>query len=257
MAITDDLSAALASMNGAIQGLGNTQTQVDAALASLTAAYNTRISTFVQTVYVHSTTGLDTNDGTINAPVKTIGRALAMTAPGGICTAILRADYNIQEAIPVTNRRLLLVSDSATRWRISFGAYLSLLNATQYRNIHGFGLSRNAAVLVSGLELFMPSLSAVAGSGAAAFHGGSALFRQDDSTNAFISMNNCNVVMTTDPFGSMTSGSSNNPMDYFELSITLSGGASSLNGRRFYSPSDTAGTSVAALYWLKTNLTTV
>ena len=181
-----------------------------------------------------------------------------MVPTGGVGTILITSALTISADITVSNKTLLIKSSSTTRHQITFGAALPLINGTQYRNLYGFNLTNRAVVRFDTIGMTMPDIGAIAGGAAGTFHVGSAMVRQYDNTLCGFGMQNIDFVMTATPWGSITSFSPNNPFVYQELTITLTGGAASLNGRRCYNPSNTAGTAVGSSYpQLVTNLSTL
>ena len=74
---------------------GSKKAGIDSAVAAAIAA----VPVNKKVLYIHQTAGLDTNDGSSGAPLKTIEKAVAMTPVGGVLSIRLLSDYDMAPTI--------------------------------------------------------------------------------------------------------------------------------------------------------------
>lgn len=129
-----------------------------AGIESAVAAAIAAIPSGNRTWYVNQLTGLDTNDGnTADKPFKTIDKALSSTPVGGICNALLQADYVMTASITVQGRVLFLQSDvsDTTIRKVTSGYALSPSGLSNL--MHGLYGSGGGTILLRDIEVVLPS----------------------------------------------------------------------------------------------------
>lgn len=129
-----------------------------AGIESAVAAAIAAIPSGNRTWYVNQLTGLDTNEGNTAAkPFKTIDKALSSTPVGGICNALLQADYVMTDSITVQGRVLFLQSDvsDTTQRKVTSGYALSPSGLSSL--LHGLYGSGGGTILLRDIEVVLPS----------------------------------------------------------------------------------------------------
>ncbi|WP_162939262.1 hypothetical protein [Pseudomonas sp. TMW 2.1634] len=86
MSLESQIADLVSAANGLITVFSAKKSSIDAAVAAAIAAVPANKKIF----YVHQLNGLDTNDGSITAPLKTIDKALANTPYGGSAQSCFR-----------------------------------------------------------------------------------------------------------------------------------------------------------------------
>lgn len=230
--------------------------------------YANRIASMTKTVYVNQVTGLDTNAGTIASPYKTLQKAIDVTPLGGVCVINLQADYTIgllNEDVFIYSRHVRIQSDGAVRRRLQFTPYLQAINASTYRNLRSFFTMNNCSLMFFGITLVMPDMGVApngqAANAAAILHGGTCMVRPGTGQDCYwtnLGILTCDFEMTANPYGLICGVSAGGyGIHYSEFSVTITGGATSLNGRRFYGAQNTAGTATSGFPNIVTSLTTI
>jgi len=228
-----------------------------AQIAAIGAAYQTHLATLSTTFYVDQVNGLDTQAGTVNAPLKSLGKALALTPRGGICVALLKSDYTLADVTLVDGRLLAIVSDSVVKRNIYFSRLLDATTTPNNRYPACFKMSNDARIAFVGVTLNMPVLD---GSWTAITLSGT--YRGLISPGGYfgyeefgVAVSLCDVNIPTTPFCPLIMNSSGVHVHWF--SNTLTGDVTSINGRLFEGQTNTAGVASNTLSWLQTGLATV
>lgn len=116
--------------------------------------------------YVDPVLGLDSNPGTLAAPLKTIERAIAATPSSGLCNIQLLKDYDVARQINSTCAALVVFGATGTETlRVKY-----FQQTTDYSNpsapfetrLGGFALQRQASnIELRGLTIILPSPAGV------------------------------------------------------------------------------------------------
>ena len=91
MSLETDVANLVTKTTQLVDYFNGKKTGIDAAVAAAIAAVPINKKVYC----VHPLLGLDTNDGTIDRPLKTIEKAISNTPVGGVCSIRLMADYNM------------------------------------------------------------------------------------------------------------------------------------------------------------------
>lgn len=125
---------------------------INAAVAAAIAAVPSNTKKF----YVNQVSGDDTAEGTAEAPLKTIGRAVSRTPSGGVVDVLLQADYAMDSRITVENKRMHINSDKdGVKRKLKAGHYRTTDGSQTY--MAGFLLSRGAESLLTNTQVELPS----------------------------------------------------------------------------------------------------
>lgn len=151
MSLESQIADLVSATNTLIATFNTKKTGIDAAVAAAIAAVPVNKKIF----YVHQLNGIDTNDGTINAPLKTIDKALANTPYGGICAILLQADYTMTANVAnIEGRFLELRSDDPANRRFLRPVYYDVSGVTQ---LTAFPASGGNALHLRDLKVELPS----------------------------------------------------------------------------------------------------
>lgn len=138
--------------NGKINQLGNT--------------YNNFLNSFEVSFYVDLGSGLDTNAGTQESPLRTIGKALSLTPPGGLCNVFLKSDYHhtADTTYMVDRGRRLSISGDGPIKNLTFATYTAMYSNVEHRVVNGIRTrGGNIAVHFYNINLVMPERAGAAG----------------------------------------------------------------------------------------------
>lgn len=125
---------------------------IDSAVAAAIAAVPATKRTF----FVNQLTGLDTNDGSAAAPLKSIDKALSNTPVGGVCIASLQADYVMSVNIGNDGRQLTLQSDVAgIKRKVTANYYPASDGTSTY--LSGFSMVNGGAMMAADIQFVMPT----------------------------------------------------------------------------------------------------
>ncbi|HRD79046.1 MAG TPA: hypothetical protein PK264_24460 [Hyphomicrobiaceae bacterium] len=235
-------------------------TTATAKIAEVTAAYNQRMATFTVTVTVDEVTGLDTQPGTDALPVRTMAKALSMVPVGGVGTIRLASDVTLTATIRIANKRVVIVSNSAVRRKLSFAKLPWIAGASTYRGVAAFGLADGASLHFNFVELMIPD-----GAGDAHiphwFASPIGVSVTPGAGAPDVGFYDVAINLPATPYAAVIGvgfGSTlHRPTSLWVYAMTLPGAITSINGRLFHDITATAGTAAASLNWLTTNLTTV
>lgn len=111
MSLESQIADLVTTTNGLITAFNSKKASIDSAVAAAIAAVPETAKTF----YVDQVAGLDTNPGTLAAPLQTINKAIAMTPSSGSCTVQLLSDYEWGSSIAVTCGFLAVLGYNQTR----------------------------------------------------------------------------------------------------------------------------------------------
>lgn len=246
-----DLTTEAGKLMDLPQSIATAATQQITAIGN---AYQARLNGLQGTFYVDAVNGADNAPGSIDAPLKSIQRALTLIPRGGVCTVILKSDYTMTTAsrITIDGRRLILLSDSeAVRRNLFFERGVN----DNIRYLAGFIISNGGAITVRGLTLNMPPLD---GGWPALTPARSGMFMSPAVIGwetASIVVSYCDVVIPATPFGYFLSALMNPALVWY--SNTLTGATASILGRMSADQPNTAGVATNTLPWLQTNLTNI
>ncbi|MEE1917543.1 hypothetical protein V0R52_14165 [Pseudomonas asiatica] len=247
MSLETDVANLVTKTTALIDYFGSKKSGIEAAVAAAIAA----IPSANRTWYVNQLTGLDTNDGnTADKPFKTIEKALSSTPVGGLCTALLQADYVMSGTINIQGRVLFLQSDVTDTMRKLTSGYA--LSPTGLSNLlHSFSGWGGSTVLLRDIEVVLPSATglnpAPAGTNNSFFRtldlGASPIFP--------VKMSNCKVTDTAGATAYMAAATYTAIM--FEVYLTTF--PSGMAGRYFVGVA--AGTAANTVANVMTNLSTL
>lgn len=152
MSLETDVANLVTKATQLIDYFNGKKTGIDAAVAAAIAAVPTMSKTF----YVDSVAGIDTNDGSLSAPLKTIDKAVANTPAGGICVVNLVNDYTMTGTITNSLQLLHIKSSlSQTKRKLNLGYYLQ---ESDYR-LAGFTFGTGGTVMLTDVTLGFPSIA--------------------------------------------------------------------------------------------------
>lgn len=159
MSLESQVAELTATNNKLVEYFNTKKASIDAAVAAAIAAAPETIRNW----YVDQVNGSDANPGTLAAPFRSIGKAIASTPNFGLCNVRLLSDYVINESISVTCANVFVVGEGAIR-TIS-PKYFQTLNAdgVTYSTALGSFLLTNPATNIElrNVTLALPSSSGV------------------------------------------------------------------------------------------------
>lgn len=222
------------------------KTEIDTAVQKAIAA----VPTNKKVLYVHQTNGLDTNDGTINAPLRTLEKAIAMTPVGGVLSLRLLSDYTMTGEIAMEGIKMELRTDTIATRRVLRPVYYKAADGlTTF--ITCFSALLGAEYSLRDITIELPSAT---GQSPVPTGGNNALIKANATspvTNLAIKMINCEVVDLPGATAALTSSSTSALL----LAITGTTFPAAFAGR--YSAAIAAGTSSTSVPYLVTNLATM
>ncbi len=129
----------------------------DAKITSLTDTFNAKQDKMQVMFYVDRAVGLDTNEGTEAALLKTIQKALDLTPHGGTCNVRLLADYLISDSdIEIVNRLLFIFGANATKRNLQHEPYIRADGGTNYKDARKFLFNRGGALAMTAMNWIVP-----------------------------------------------------------------------------------------------------
>jgi len=111
MSLESQLAELVAVNSKLVDYFNNKKAGIDTAVAAAIAA----VPETIRNWYVDQVNGSDANAGTLIAPFRTIGKAIASTPNFGLCNVRLLSDYVINESISVTCSNVFVVGEGAIR----------------------------------------------------------------------------------------------------------------------------------------------
>lgn len=108
MSLETEIAGLTSKATALIDYFTGAKNSIAAAVAAAVAAAPAISRTF----YVSQLTGDDNALGTIDAPFKTIFRAISATPKGGTCEVLLRGNYTLKDSNILNNRRLVIRGES-------------------------------------------------------------------------------------------------------------------------------------------------
>lgn len=154
MSLESDVANLVTQTNALLTWFQAQKNSIAAAVSAAIAA----VPNNERTWYVNQLTGDDSAAGTINAPLKTIDKALANTPACGICTVRLQADYVHSTAI-VSNVRVLNIMNDITG--VKRKLTLTYQSDGAASSLAGFGLPSFAGLGLREVILVLPSPAGV------------------------------------------------------------------------------------------------
>jgi len=152
MSLESDVANLVTKSNALIDYFNTKKAGIDSAVSAAIAAIPQARKTF----YVHQLDGLDTNDGTLAAPLKTIDRALLTTPYGGICIIYLLADYALTtQVLGFEGRFLEIRSYDPANQRALRPAYYTASGGQTI--LSGFSSIAGAAIALREVGLVLPT----------------------------------------------------------------------------------------------------
>lgn len=140
------------------QQIANTAT---AKIAAVSAAFTAAQNSMEAVYYVEQTAGDDNNLGTEAAPLKSVGKALALTPSGGSCFVRLLSNYHVSGAdIVIVGRRLHVSGANGIMRDVTHEPYIAAIGATNYRNARCFAVQRHGGLELSNVRWIMPEAPA-------------------------------------------------------------------------------------------------
>lgn len=255
MSTTEQQIAAFTQQAGLLldlpQNIANTAT---AQINAVGNAYQARLNTSIGNFYVDQVNGLDTNPGTLAAPLKTITKALSLVPMGGRCQASLVGDYTIADTIVVDNRQLIVLSSTTVRNKLHCTRKLNAAVTPNTREVAGLRMIGQASITLYGLSIQVPALdgqwSAFNGGGNEVLFGSAGSYFVGAQSLAILS---CDLNIPDPAFGALIS--SYYPMTLIVSGVTLTD--QPLNGKVVRGITNTAGTATSGVPYLNTTLTTI
>lgn len=254
MSLTTDITSIVARADALIATFEARKAAIDTAVAAALAAAPSLSRTF----YIDAVLGNDAGSGEIGAPLQTIARAAALTPLGGFGSVRLLSDVHVGADIIVDGKDLsIMSSDSAIRRRLTFERYADTSSGSPQRALRGFLMTRCGKLTLRSLTIEMPD---AAGYEAAQLGAAAALIKPSGgSAGAFftaIKISSCDVKLPVTPFGPMIDQYGAAPTALFWYGNTMTDQGPT--GRLFQNFTNTAaGTGVAGLPWLVSNLATI
>lgn len=152
MSLESQIADLVTAANGLITTFNTKKAGIESAVSAAIAAIPQGRKTF----YVHQLDGLDTNDGALATPLKTIDKALAMTPYGGICIIFLLADYALaSQVLGFEGRFLEIRSYDPANQRALRPAYYSASGGQTI--LSGFSSIAGAVIALREVQLVLPT----------------------------------------------------------------------------------------------------
>ncbi len=157
MSLETEIAALTSKATALIDYFGSRKAAIEAAVAAAVAAAPAISRTF----YVSQLTGDDNALGTVDAPMKTLTRAISATPKGGTCEILLRGDYTLESTVIVNNRRVVLRSETGlvTGSKLILKEYLS----GETRALGSFQAKGDVSFELTDMTLSLPDSSAASG----------------------------------------------------------------------------------------------
>lgn len=246
MSLESDVANLVTKTESLISYFNTKKAGIDSAVAAAIAAVPGNYKRF----YVHPVTGLDTNEGTAEKPLKTIDKAISNTPYGGTVDIFLQADYPMQTNITVDSRFIHFRSDvSGLKRKVTSVYYQTGDNSATY--MAGMVMFNGAQIMASDITFVFPS---PAGQNPVPLGFTNSFFKTNSNAGnvlAPVKLSSCEVQAAADWIGWVV-GSPNSAIIFEILGVTFPAGFS---GRYIYGT--TAGANPNTLSNLLTNLTTL
>ena len=108
MSLESNIGDLVTATNALLAAVSSKMADINGAVAKAIAA----VPANKRTWYINQQTGLDTNDGSAAAPLKTLSQAISNTPHGGYVLALLQADYTMTADIRLEGRNLEFRTDT-------------------------------------------------------------------------------------------------------------------------------------------------
>lgn len=151
MSLESQIADLVSATNALLTNFNAKKASIDAAVAAAIAA----VPINKKLLYVHQLNGLDTNDGSPLAPLKTIEKAIAITPVGGICSVRLLSDYALPGIISFDGTALELRSDTIGTKRALRPTYFKDGNGGT--NLAGFSFHLGSQITLRDMVLELPT----------------------------------------------------------------------------------------------------
>ena len=263
MALEDTVATynALAAQNLTLQ-----QAVADAAIEQINAIgaeFQARQASMLIQRHVNTVTGSDAANGlTAGTPYQTVQKAIDACPPKGTVLVIMQSPLHVSEDIDCGNKEVRLRSSSSTRHAITFQQQVQIFASQNYRTVKRFLVGPEGYLDIQGLTITVPSLAAVPGMAAALTAADQHLifgikpFGTGLTGRISVMLGGNDIVIPADPSFSLISNREY-PVDFYEASNIYPGAVTSPLGRIFAGITNTSGTAVNTLPWLRTNRTNV
>lgn len=244
MATTEEQLAEIVETGGNINEevlawINQIGTAATTAITSLDDRYNSILAGGLGIFYLDQSEGDDAHDGSENAPIKTIAKALSMVPEGSSIRVKLISDLYVDEHIDIRNRRLIIEPADANKRHLTFKKDTSVSGSHTYRALYGFRTQMGGGVSLNKMIVNMP---AVEGEGALPSKNAS-IFQGTTVNTDFVAdiiFQYCDFNWPANPWGAVTS-IWNGSMRVFQCVET----GTPLLGYWHSSVDDTAGTNVS------------
>lgn len=151
MSLESQIADLVSATNSLLTNFNNKKASIDTAVAAAIAAVPLMSKTF----YVDQVAGVDTADGGLAAPLKTIQKAMSNTPVGGVCRVLLAGDYVLDINASIDLRCLDVGSSvPGTKRKLTLGHSLSSDGSMR---LNGFTFSNGAGLMLGDITLVLPS----------------------------------------------------------------------------------------------------
>lgn len=246
MSLESQIADLVSATNALLTNFNAKESSIDTAVAKAIAA----IPVNKKILFVHQLNGLDTNDGSLANPLKTIEKAVAMTPVGGVLSLRLLSDYNMVGELSMEGIKLELRTDVISQRRVLRPSYYK--SADQLSTlITCFSALLGAEYSLRDITIELPSAT---GQNPAPAGGNNALIKANATspvTLLAVKMINCEVVDQPGATATLTSSSTSALL----LAVTGTTFPAAFAGR--YAAAIPAGTAATSVPNLVTNLSTL
>lgn len=246
MSLESQIADLVSATNILITTFNTKKSGIDTAVAAAIAAVPANKKIF----YVHQISGLDTNDGGIAAPLRTIEKAIAMTPVGGVLSLRLLSDYTMASEISMEGIKMELRTDVIAQRRFLRPVYYKATdNLTTF--ISCFSTLMGSEFSFRDISIEMPSATA---QNPVPMGGNNALIKANATSPATllaVKMINCEVLDLAGATATLTSSSTSALL----LAVTGTTFPAGFSGR--YAAAIAAGTASTSVPYLVTNLPTL
>lgn len=155
MSLESQIADLVTATNSLIGTFNTKKNGIEAAVAAAIAAVPLMSKTF----YVDQVAGLDTADGSVAAPLRTIQKAVSNTPIGGVCRVLLVGDYVLDANASVDLRCLDISSNVAgTKRKLTLTHGIQSDGAPR---LNGFTFANGAGMMLGDITLMLPSPAGV------------------------------------------------------------------------------------------------
>ncbi|UXA39130.1 hypothetical protein [Pseudomonas juntendi] len=243
MSLESQIAELVTATNALLNTFNNKNKTIDASVQAAIAA----IPVNYKKLHVDQVKGDDSATGSVDAPLKTINKALAMTPYGGAVDVILKADYQMTANIEVDGRLINIYSDTAgVKRKLKSAYYLTAGGAANF--LAGFPLVRGGQFMATDITLELPSPAGVT---PAAFGVRDCFFTSNTLSGTavlIVKLSACEVVAAPDWVGQLIGASAS------AIMFEATGGVFPSNFAGRYINGVAAGTNPATLTNVLTNL---